>query len=85
MATVIKLDPALHEAVQELIRDGDYDSPIDVLREAVGLLQLRQRRRELHAAIEEGIAELDAGLGIPLEDVRAQMLERYRNWPAKDA
>jgi putative addiction module CopG family antidote len=85
MATVIQLDSALDEAVQELIRGGDFDSPIDVLREAMRLLQRQRLRKALHAKIEAGVAELDAGLGIPIEEVRAELIERYRNWPAKDA
>lgn len=81
MATVIQLDPALDEAVQELIRGGDFESPIQVLREAMRVFQ----QKRLDAALDAGIAQIDAGLGIPLEEARAELLDRYRNWPPRDA
>lgn len=81
MATVIQLDPALDEAVQELIRGGDFDSPIQVLREAMRVFQ----QKRLDAALAAGIAQIDAGLGIPLEEARAELSDRYRNWPPREA
>lgn len=43
---------------------GEYERMLDTI--------------ELLKAIQEGEAELDAGLGIPHEDAMAQLLEKYR-------
>ncbi|HEX8273201.1 MAG TPA: type II toxin-antitoxin system Phd/YefM family antitoxin [Longimicrobiaceae bacterium] len=43
---------------------GEYERMLDTI--------------ELLQAIQEGEAELDAGLGIPHEEAMAQLLEKYR-------
>lgn len=64
------LGPQLETAVDELVRSGRFLTKDDVLREGVRLVELRERRlKELDEILAQGIAEIDAGLGIPAEEV----------------
>lgn len=48
--------------VAELARSGRYGSEAEVVTEALELLQLREsRRRELDAALQRGLDEIDVG------------------------
>jgi antitoxin ParD1/3/4 len=49
-----------------------------VLKEGLRLLQLRdQRKRDLDAALARGLAQAEAGLGTPIEEVLAEFEARY--------
>ncbi len=67
--------------VRELVATGRYDDEGDVIRTALRLLHdeetiRTQRLAELEALIEPSIAEFEAGKGIPIEQVRADLDER---------
>lgn len=67
--------------VRELVASGRYDDERDVIRTALRLLHdeetvRTQRLAELEALIEPAIAEIDAGQGIPIEEVRAHFEAR---------
>lgn len=78
MPISVDLGKRLEEAVEELVSAGRYGSKSEVLREGVRLVQEREKRfAELRAKLEVGVKELDAGLGIPAEDVFDALLAKY--------
>lgn len=80
MDNKVDLGPKLEEAVAELVTSGVYGSREELLREGARLVHERESRRAaIHAAIERGIADADAGRLIPIEDVIAEFRERYRD------
>jgi antitoxin ParD1/3/4 len=79
MAISVELGPTLDAVVEELVRGGRYGSKSEVLREGVRLIHEREQAlAELDASLAVAIVELDAGLGIPAEEVFAELRERYR-------
>jgi antitoxin ParD1/3/4 len=69
---------SLESVVEGFVAHGRFNSKSEVLREGVRLLQEREARlAALHAKLDAGVAELDAGLGIPLEQVRAEMRMKF--------
>ena len=72
------LTAELKRLVQQKVDSGDYASASEVVREALQLLdaydELQKRRVEdLGRKIDEGIAQLDRGEGIPGEDSRRRL------------
>lgn len=68
----IRLSPPLDDYVEEKVRSGDFRDRTEVVERA--LAQMREddaRLERLREAINEGLDELDAGLGIEVTDVRA--------------
>jgi antitoxin ParD1/3/4 len=64
--------------VDEVMETGNYVTREDALLEGMKLLQLReQKRAEFIAAIEEGIADADAGRVIDAEDLLREMNEKF--------
>jgi Arc/MetJ-type ribon-helix-helix transcriptional regulator len=59
-AKTIALPEDLQAFAEERVRTGQSSSVADLVREAVD----EKRRAVLHAAIDAGFAELDAGLGV---------------------
>jgi toxin ParE1/3/4 len=59
-AKTIELPEDLQAFAEERVRSGQSPSVADVVRDAVD----EKRRAVLRAAIDAGIAELDAGLGV---------------------
>jgi antitoxin ParD1/3/4 len=56
----ISLPPALRRFIDERIRSGRYESPDDVVREALRLLHDRERERD--AAVDEIRRKIAAGV-----------------------
>ena len=74
MAISVDLGPQLEAVVTDLIENGRYGSKSEVLREGVRLVQEREAKlAAFHAAIDEALAEADAGNTVSLEDAFAQM------------
>ena len=68
----VSLTSKLEELIREKVDSGLYGSASEVVREALRLLDDRDKLRErkldaLRRDIDEGIEELDAGLGRPLD------------------
>ncbi len=84
----VSLTSKLEELIREKVDSGFYGSASEVVREALRLLDQRDRLQErkldaLRRDIDEGIEELDAGLGEPfdIESIRSEgrrTLERQR-------
>ena len=71
----VQLPPELEELVRRRMESGQYDSPFDVVREALQLLETydelsRRRNAEISRKIDEGVAQLDRGEGIPGDEAR---------------
>lgn len=71
MATDIPSD--LAPFVQRMVSERRFLSEEDVLAEGLRLLQARE---ELRAEVKKGFDQLDAGQGIPAEQVYARAEER---------
>jgi predicted transcriptional regulator len=67
--------PMLEQLVREELASGEYGSEDDVLLEAMRSLR---ERNETIAAIREGLADTEAGRVFPLEEVDAEMREKYQ-------
>jgi len=69
---------SLEAVVEGLVAHGRFNSKSEVLREGVRMVQEREARlAALHAKLDTGVAELDAGLGMPLDQVRAEMRMKF--------
>jgi len=71
----VQLSPELEELIRRRMASGQYDSPFDVVREALQLLETydelsRRRNTEISRKIDEGVAQLDRGEGIPGDEAR---------------
>ena len=78
MTMTVDLGPQLEHVVEDLVQNGRYQSKSEVLREGVRLVQDREARlAALHAEIEKGLADVDAGRVYPAEDVWAELDARY--------
>ena len=74
MAISADQDPELEAAIDALIKTGQYGSRIDVLRKGVRLLQEREAKlAAFHTAIDEGLADIEAGRTVSMEEAFAEM------------
>lgn len=79
MPSSVNLGSKLEAVVEDLVRNGRYNSRSEVLREGVRMVQEREARlEELDASIEQGIAEAEAGIVYDLDDVVAELTAKYR-------
>lgn len=69
----IELTPGETKFIEDLIAEGEVRSADEAVAEA--LLRWK-RERDLKAAIDEGVRELDAGLGIDGEEAMKAIRER---------
>lgn len=73
----VDLPPQLETAIRARVDSGEYPDAAAVIAEAMRLLQERDDLRQLRAAIQIGIDELERGEGIPFTDeFHDQMIER---------
>ena len=78
MAISVDLGGNLERFLDELLRNGRYNSKSEVLREGVRLIQERERRlAALDASIARGIADADEGRVKPLETVFDRLEKKY--------
>lgn len=61
--------------VQRMVSERRFLSEGDVLAEGLRLLQARETLRE---EVNKGFAQLDAGLGVPADEVYSRAEERIR-------
>jgi len=79
MAISAELGDKLEAVVEDLVRNGRYNSKSEVLREGVRLVQEREAAlRELRAKIDEGVAAADRGDVRPAAEVFAELRTEYR-------
>ncbi|MGC2620900.1 MAG: type II toxin-antitoxin system ParD family antitoxin [Acidobacteriaceae bacterium] len=77
----VSLTPELEKLVQEKVESGRYTSASEVVREALRLMEKRDRRmeereealKEFQAMIDGRIAEADAGMVMDVEDAFARI------------
>jgi antitoxin ParD1/3/4 len=75
----VDLGVDLEAFATELVATGRYNSINEVLRDAARLIQDREARLEaFDVAIASGLAQADAGLGTPAEEVLERLERKYR-------
>jgi len=79
----IALTADLAQTVRSAVEAGEYASTSEIVREALrdwsDKRLLRQRDLErLKAKLQKGAAEIDAGLGIPAEQVFKELRARFK-------
>jgi antitoxin ParD1/3/4 len=77
----VSLTPRLEEYVKEKVKSGLYNSSSEVVREALRLMEERDRVREmrledLRKEIQRGIDQADRGELTPANEVFAELRER---------
>ena len=81
----IQLKPELEQLIQLDIERGGYHSVEQFVERAIQLLHdeehlLHESKQAIHAAIGEGLAQLDRGEGVPGEVSRARLQEKKAAW-----
>ena len=72
------LGAKLEAVVEDLVKNGRYNSKSEVLREGVRLVQEREAAlAALWAKLDAGIADADAGRVTPAEEAFAELRERF--------
>jgi antitoxin ParD1/3/4 len=72
------LGAQLESFVAKLVESGRYGSKSEVLREGVRLVEEREKRLALlDAALDRGLADVDAGRTHRVEDVLDELTRRY--------
>lgn len=78
MSDVYTLDPQTEAAVKAGVASGRYASAAVLLKQAVDLLDDRDRRRQaLDLALDRGIADVEAGRDYDLDEVFDELEARY--------
>ena len=79
MAISAELGEKLESVVDDLVRNGRYNSKSEVLREGVRLVQEREAAlKRLDAALDEGLADIAAGRGRPAQEVFSELRAKYQ-------
>jgi len=79
MAISADLGEKLEAVVNDLVANGRYNSKSEVLREGVRLVQEREAAlAKLHAALDRGFDDFEAGRSELREDVVARLSAKYR-------
>jgi len=85
MAISAELGEKLEAVVDDLVKNGRYNSKSEVLREGVRLVQEREAAlRGLGEALARGIADADAGRVRPAEEVFAELRAKYQAMIGRD-
>ncbi len=71
----IEIPSDLKPFVQRMVSEKRFLNKEDVLAEGLRMLQARETLRE---EVKKGFDQLDAGLGVPAEDVYKRAEERVR-------
>ncbi len=79
MAISADLGANLEAVVEDLVKNGRYNSKSEVLREGVRLVQEREAElAELNASLDRGMADVKAGRTRPAEEVFAELRAKYQ-------
>jgi antitoxin ParD1/3/4 len=82
MAISADLGEKLEAVVNDLVANGRYNSKSEVLREGVRLVQEREAAlAEFYAALDAGMADVQAGRTKPAEEVFERLLAKYATRP----
>jgi Arc/MetJ-type ribon-helix-helix transcriptional regulator len=63
--------------IESLVASGEYASRDDVLRDALSALSTLAKQKQYLAELQESYDELEAGKGVPFEDVDRRLREKY--------
>jgi antitoxin ParD1/3/4 len=79
----VSLTPQLEELVKRKVESGLYNSSSEVIREALRLLEERDRLQEIRLVelkqeIKKGLDQLDRGEGIDGKEVMAELRARAK-------
>lgn len=86
MAISADLGANLEAVVEDLVKNGRYNSKSEVLREGVRLVQEREAAlRRLDAALARGLADIEAGRTKPAEEVFDRLIAKYQAMAKKRA
>jgi Arc/MetJ-type ribon-helix-helix transcriptional regulator len=77
----ITLDPATEQRIQCELNRGHYGSPAEVIAQALDLLEAEQEwlqlsKSTLNRRLEESMAQIDLGEGIPGDQLLQVLAER---------
>ena len=77
----ISLTPQLEKLVQDRVKSGRYTSASEVIREALRLMENRDRALEqgsaqLQSDVQEGLRDLEAGRASPFDDAAVERIKR---------
>jgi antitoxin ParD1/3/4 len=75
MPSSVDLGKKLEGTVAKLVAKGRYNSRSEVLREGVRLVEEREKR--LNAALDLGLADIEAGRFSPADEVFDRLEKRY--------
>lgn len=85
MAISAELGSQLEAFVTQLVESGRYNSKSEVLREGVRIIQDRETKlAAMHASIERGLADADAGRVIDAEVVFDRLEAKYVKMASKN-
>jgi len=77
----ITLDPATEQRIQRELERGHYNSPAEVIAQALDLLEAEQEwlqigKSALNQRLEQSMAQIDRGEGIPGDQLLHVLAER---------
>ena len=81
MNTDISVSERNFKRIQRKMESGIYTSTDDVINAALALLEwldpdVEREWADMRESVRQGLAELDAGLGIPADEVFDEILQR---------
>ena len=74
----ITLTPELEQMVRTEVESGGYASNSEVIREALRERYKTMKLKELDAALDRGIADIEAGRSMPVRQAFAQIRRELR-------
>ena len=82
--TILTLGDHFEGLIKDLVQDGHYEDASAVVREALRLLEERERKlARLDSAIERGLADADAGRVHSADEVRSRLQKLAEAAPQK--
>jgi len=77
----VSLTPHLEKLVLDRVKSGRYTSASEVIREALRLLEQRDRHEDqdlshLKSVVDAGLKQLDAGGGSPVDEAAVERIKR---------